>query len=60
MKTIIATAIIALGFALAPAHADVGMSTPEAAAPKQSLKNVQANCSFTYNRACNGYCWVCY
>jgi len=60
MKTIIATAVVALGLAFAPAHASTGMSTPEAAAPKQSLKTAQANCSFTYNRSCNGYCWVCY
>jgi hypothetical protein len=60
MKTIIATAIFALGLALAPAHASTQMSKPEANTPKQSLKTAQANCSFTYRRECNGYCWVCY
>ena len=60
MKTLIATAVIALGIAFAPAHA-INMSQPSATTPpNMSVKPAQANCYFQWHSSCNGYCWVCH
>jgi hypothetical protein len=60
MKTLIAgfaaLAIVGAFGAAAQAQAPA-QSKPVVAG--QSKLNDQANCSFTYNRYCNGYCWVC-